>query len=107
MKTHLKYINEYGAHIMQTEYEYTHSTACGYVRENVTTDKSKVDCFYCLRSESMKDNQEYSVNARELIQFLIQERETARKEKDWVKLDTVLNELRELGVVVNDGKIND
>lgn len=31
----------------QTEFEYNHQTLCGYVRDNVTTDREKVMCFYC------------------------------------------------------------
>ena len=36
----------------QTEFEYTHSTLCGYVRKNVVyykTDNKKITCFYCKR----------------------------------------------------------
>jgi hypothetical protein len=40
----------------QTHYEYTHSTACGYVREAVTTDESKVDCKLCLREIAKPHN---------------------------------------------------
>lgn len=37
----------------QTEYDYRHQAACGYVRENVTRNESAVDCFYCLNSVHM------------------------------------------------------
>lgn len=37
----------------QTEYEYRHSTACGYVRENVTRNGDSVDCKLCLNSIHM------------------------------------------------------
>jgi hypothetical protein len=40
--------------IGQSEYDYFHSTACGYIREFVTKSDDAVTCFYCLRSESMK-----------------------------------------------------
>lgn len=33
----------------QTDYEYLHSTACGYVRDKVTLDNKEVDCKLCLR----------------------------------------------------------
>ena len=37
----------------QTQYEYDHQTACGYVRAKVTTDREKVTCFYCKRSKAL------------------------------------------------------
>lgn len=48
-KTHL--YRSHGDHRAagQTQHEYTHSTACGYVREAVTTDSSGVTCKLCLR----------------------------------------------------------
>lgn len=33
----------------QTNYEYTHSTACGYVRDAVTNEPAQVTCKHCLR----------------------------------------------------------
>lgn len=33
----------------QSQHDYDHSTACGYVRDTVTTDSSKVTCKICLR----------------------------------------------------------
>ena len=54
MKTHLKIAGVDARAHGQTEFEYTHQTACGYVRDNVTTDGDKVDCKLCLRSEEMK-----------------------------------------------------
>ena len=33
----------------QTEYEYNHQALCGFVRDNVTPDKSAVDCCHCLK----------------------------------------------------------
>jgi hypothetical protein len=53
-KCHLKVTGVDARNHGQTEYEYNHQTACGYVRDNVTTNKVKVDCFYCKRSEEMK-----------------------------------------------------
>lgn len=38
----------------QTGFEYTHQTACGYIRGNVTGNMDKVDCKLCLRSDEMK-----------------------------------------------------
>jgi hypothetical protein len=37
----------------QTEFEYTHQAACGYVRDNVTTNGDDVDCELCIRSIHM------------------------------------------------------
>lgn len=33
----------------QSQHDYDHSTACGYVRDAVTRDDSKVTCKACLR----------------------------------------------------------
>ena len=33
----------------QTEYEYTHTSACGYVRDNLTSKDNEVTCKICLR----------------------------------------------------------
>lgn len=32
----------------QTQHEYTHSTACGYVRDNVTNEPEAVTCKHCI-----------------------------------------------------------
>jgi hypothetical protein len=40
----------------QTKYEYYHSTACGYVREQTTELDDLVDCKLCLR-EMNKQNE--------------------------------------------------
>ena len=53
-KTHLKVAGVDCRANGQTDYEYTHQTACGYVRDNVTEDMDAVDCFYCLRSKDME-----------------------------------------------------
>lgn len=53
MKMHLKVKGIDARKCGQTEFEYSHQTACGYVRNNVTTNKNNVDCFYCLRSKQM------------------------------------------------------
>jgi len=37
----------------QTEFEYSHQTACGYVRKLVIRNKDLVNCFYCLRSKDV------------------------------------------------------
>lgn len=48
-KTHL--YRSHGDHRSagQTQHEYTHSTACGYVRDVVTRDPAKVTCTHCKR----------------------------------------------------------
>ena len=52
-KTHLKVSGvDYRDH-GQTEHEYTHQSACGYVRKQVTNNEDSVDCFYCLGSHYM------------------------------------------------------
>ena len=38
----------------QTVYEYTHTTSCGYVRDNLTMDESKVTCKNCLKKLGIK-----------------------------------------------------
>ena len=32
----------------QTEFEYSHQSACGYVRKEVRVMENEVTCFYCL-----------------------------------------------------------
>ncbi|MBF4340770.1 hypothetical protein EAY39_08200 [Vibrio anguillarum] len=53
-KTHLKITGVDARDKGQTDYEYSHQTACGYVRSNVTRNMDSVDCFYCLRSKEME-----------------------------------------------------
>jgi len=53
-KTHLKITGADCRDRGQTEYEYTHQAACGYVRDEVTENGDYVDCCYCLRSNEMK-----------------------------------------------------
>ncbi|EJO2025774.1 hypothetical protein NRC85_003954 [Vibrio parahaemolyticus] len=53
-KTHLKVTGVDASNNGQTQFEYTHQTACGYVRDNVTRNMDHVDCFYCLRSKEMQ-----------------------------------------------------
>jgi hypothetical protein len=55
MKTHLRILAADCRDVGQTEYEYSHLAACGYVRDNVTFTKSLVDCKLCQRSEHMRD----------------------------------------------------
>ena len=57
-KTHLKVSGVDFRGSSQTQFEYDHQTACKYVRKNVTRDKSKVDCFYCLRSISLVNTED-------------------------------------------------
>ena len=54
MKTHLKVSGFDCRDQGQTEFEYSHQTACGYVRKEVTTNGDGVDCKLCLKSEDMK-----------------------------------------------------
>ena len=53
-KTHLRVPGVDYRNMGQSEHEYTHQTACNYVRDNVTTNIDAVDCKLCLKSESMK-----------------------------------------------------
>jgi len=53
-KTHLKVSGVDCRNQGQTEYEYSHQTACGYIRQNVTRVTADVTCFYCLRTDEMK-----------------------------------------------------
>jgi len=57
-KTHL--YQSHGDHRSagQTEYEYTHSTACGYVRGSVTNHPAWVTCKHCLRKSGKQPNVE-------------------------------------------------
>lgn len=41
----------------QTQHEFTHQAACGYVRNNVTTNFFEVTCFYCKKTKEF-DEQE-------------------------------------------------
>ncbi|MFU7504045.1 hypothetical protein ACA544_02585 [Vibrio cholerae] len=53
-KTHLKISGVDKRNSGQTQFEFEHQTACGYVRDNVTTNMDAADCFYCLRSKEME-----------------------------------------------------
>ena len=53
LKTHYKVAGVDARNQGQTEYEYANQTACGYVRDNVTTDGDGVDCKQCLNSIHM------------------------------------------------------
>lgn len=53
-KTHLKVSGVDARSSGQTQFEYAHQTACGYVRDNVTRNMDHVDCSLCLRSKEMK-----------------------------------------------------
>ena len=52
-KTHFKVAGIDCRSLGQTQYEYSHQTACGYVRDNVTRDGDGVDCKVCLKSHPM------------------------------------------------------
>lgn len=55
MKTHLKVSGIDARKQGQTDFEFTHQTACGYVRDQVTENGDDVDCKYCLNSIYMVD----------------------------------------------------
>ena len=41
----------------QTQHEYTHSTACGYVRDKVTNEPASVTCKHCIATtKKQKDH---------------------------------------------------
>lgn len=52
-KTHLKVSGVDCREQGQTEYEYEHQAACGYVRDEVTSNGDNVDCKWCLNSIHM------------------------------------------------------
>jgi hypothetical protein len=52
-KTHYKISGNDHRSQGQSEFEYSHQTACGYVRESVTTNGDYVDCKWCLNSIHM------------------------------------------------------
>ena len=43
----------------QTQHEYTHQTACGFVRDRVTTKHFEVTCFYCKKTKEFDELQNY------------------------------------------------
>ncbi|OEE38252.1 hypothetical protein A1QO_02425 [Vibrio genomosp. F10 str. ZF-129] len=53
-KTHLKVSGVDARESGQTQFEYDHQTACGYVRDSVTRNMDHVDCKHCLRSKEMQ-----------------------------------------------------
>lgn len=53
-KTHYKIEGVDARHLGQSEFEYTHQSACGYVRDNVSEDGDMVDCKLCLKSKEME-----------------------------------------------------
>ncbi len=52
-KTHLKITGADCRKMGQTQHEYDHQTACGYVRTKVTRKENDVDCFHCRNSIHM------------------------------------------------------
>lgn len=48
-KTHFKILGVDRRSQGQTEHEFNHQTACGYVRGRITRNKHEVDCKLCLR----------------------------------------------------------
>lgn len=55
-KTHFKYIAADARDRGQTDHEYHHQTACGYVRDDVTNSPRDVDCTHCLASGRVPNN---------------------------------------------------
>lgn len=55
MKTHLQVYGPDCRDQGQTEKEYRHQAACGYVRDAVTRQPELVDCFYCKRTTEFKE----------------------------------------------------
>ena len=53
LKTHYKVRGVDARTRGQSQYDYDHQTACGYVRDRVSEDGDSVDCKLCLRSEDM------------------------------------------------------
>ena len=49
-KIHLRVLGVDCRNQGQTEHEFTHQAACGYVRDNVTTSWPDVNCSYCKRT---------------------------------------------------------
>ncbi len=54
MKTHFHTTNRAVLAACPDYYTWSKQTACGYMRELVTSNPNDVDCLYCLRSEQMK-----------------------------------------------------
>jgi len=63
-KTHLRVDGVDCRKSGQTEFEYTHQAACGYVRDNITINWFEVDCFYCKRTKEYdeQENSDYENN---------------------------------------------
>lgn len=55
MKTHYRIENLDARSAGQTEHEFSHQTARGYVRDDVSRNGDVVDCKLCLKSAGMKD----------------------------------------------------
>lgn len=51
-KVHLRVLGVDKRNEGQTDFEHQHQSACGYVRNNVTTKYFEVTCLYCKRSEA-------------------------------------------------------
>ena len=54
MKTHLKCGDTAVLNACPDENTRNRQTACGYMRDDVTSNKDAVDCRLCLQSEQMK-----------------------------------------------------
>lgn len=53
-KTHLKVTGADHRNSGQTQFEYDHQTACGYVRDNITRNSKQVDCKLCIKAKKIK-----------------------------------------------------
>ena len=53
-KVHLKVSGVDARHQGQTQFEYDHQAACGYVRDLVSTKESQVTCFFCKKQITSK-----------------------------------------------------
>jgi hypothetical protein len=53
-KVHLKIPGVDARNQGQTQFEYEHQAACGYVRDLVSANESQVTCFFCQRKIKQK-----------------------------------------------------
>ena len=58
-KTHLRVSGVDKRNQGQTEFEFTHQSACGYVRDKITVNHWEVDCFYCKRTKEFDELENY------------------------------------------------
>jgi|TARA_B110000196_G_scaffold319835_1_gene339201 hypothetical protein len=53
-KTHLKVLGVDARNAGQTDFEYHHQSACGYVRDKVTRNIKQVTCIFCRRTDEFE-----------------------------------------------------